>query len=57
MMASTFLHRTHVMRAHSIAATPDDVRTVVRFSAQIGLTRAWRRTGVLNETYARPIFA
>ena len=47
-------------RALSAGATPDDVRTVVRFSAQIGLTRAWRRTGVLNapllETYAGSVF-
>ncbi|MEV8632922.1 carboxymuconolactone decarboxylase family protein [Streptosporangium sp. NPDC051023] len=40
--------RTHVTRAIGTGATPDEVRAVVRFSAQFGMTKAWRGLWVLN---------
>jgi alkylhydroperoxidase/carboxymuconolactone decarboxylase family protein YurZ len=43
--------RVHVTRALSAGATPDDVRAVVRFSAQFGMTKAWRGLRVLNSLF------
>ncbi len=41
----------HVTRALSAGATPDEVRAVVRFSAQFGMTKAWRGLRVLNALF------
>jgi Uncharacterized homolog of gamma-carboxymuconolactone decarboxylase subunit len=53
--------RIHTMRALSAGATPEDVRAVVRFTAQFGMTKAWRGLRALNallaENYAGSIFA
>ncbi|RJL35565.1 carboxymuconolactone decarboxylase family protein [Bailinhaonella thermotolerans] len=43
--------RAHVTRALGGGATPDDVRAVVRFSAQFGMTKAWRALRVLNALF------
>ena len=37
--------RVHVTRALGTGATPEDVRAVVRFSAQFGMTKAARPPG------------
>jgi alkylhydroperoxidase/carboxymuconolactone decarboxylase family protein YurZ len=53
--------RIHVMRALGAGATTDDVRAVVRFAAQFGMTKAWRGLRALNallaENYAGSIFS
>jgi alkylhydroperoxidase/carboxymuconolactone decarboxylase family protein YurZ len=53
--------RVHVTRALGAGATPEDVRAVVRFSAQFGMTKAWRGLRALNElltaAYAGPVYA
>lgn len=38
----------HVSRALRAGATPEEVRAVVRFSAQFGMTKAWRALRVLD---------
>lgn len=38
----------HVSRALRAGATPNEVRAVVRFAAQFGLTKAWRAMRTLN---------
>ncbi|GII58107.1 carboxymuconolactone decarboxylase [Planotetraspora thailandica] len=43
--------RLHVTRALGAGATPDDVRAVVRFSAQFGMTKAWRGLRVLDALF------
>jgi alkylhydroperoxidase/carboxymuconolactone decarboxylase family protein YurZ len=43
--------RAHVTRALGAGATPDDVRAVVRFSAQFGMTKAWRGLRALNALF------
>lgn len=43
--------RAHVTRALGAGATPDEVRAVVRFSAQFGMTKAWRGLRVLNALF------
>lgn len=43
--------RVHVTRALGAGATPDEVRAVVRFSAQFGMTKAWRGLRVLNALF------
>jgi alkylhydroperoxidase/carboxymuconolactone decarboxylase family protein YurZ len=40
--------RVHVTRAIAAGATPDDVRAVIRFSAQFGMTKAWRGLRALD---------
>jgi alkylhydroperoxidase/carboxymuconolactone decarboxylase family protein YurZ len=40
--------RIHVTRAIGAGATPDEVRAVVRFTAQFGMTKAWRGLRALN---------
>jgi alkylhydroperoxidase/carboxymuconolactone decarboxylase family protein YurZ len=53
--------RIHVTRAISAGATPEDVRAVVRFTAQFGMTKAWRGLRALNallaENYSGSVFA
>ncbi|HEY0541791.1 MAG TPA: carboxymuconolactone decarboxylase family protein [Actinoallomurus sp.] len=53
--------RVHVTRALSAGATPGDVRAVVRFAAQFGMTKAWRGMRALNTLlaaeYAGSVFA
>ncbi|MBE1582919.1 carboxymuconolactone decarboxylase family protein [Nonomuraea angiospora] len=51
--------RVHVTRALKAGATPEEVRAVVRFSAQFGLTKAWRGMRALNDlfTEAGTVFA
>ena len=51
--------RVHVTRALSAGATPEEVRAVVRFSAQFGMTKAWSGLRALNAlfTEAGTIFA
>ncbi|GLY39395.1 carboxymuconolactone decarboxylase [Amycolatopsis sp. NBRC 101858] len=41
--------RIHVGRALRGGAAPEDVRAALRFTAQFGVTRAWRAWEVLNE--------
>ncbi|GAB3984399.1 carboxymuconolactone decarboxylase family protein [Actinoallomurus acanthiterrae] len=43
--------RTHVTRALSTGATPDEVRAVVRFSARFGMTKAWHALRALNALF------
>ncbi|MET8155021.1 carboxymuconolactone decarboxylase family protein [Sphaerisporangium sp. NPDC005289] len=43
--------RVHVTRALASGATPEDVRAVVRFSAQFGMTKTWRALRVLNALF------
>lgn len=43
--------RVHVTRALGTGATPDEVRAVVRFTAQFGMTKAWRGLRVLNALF------
>jgi alkylhydroperoxidase/carboxymuconolactone decarboxylase family protein YurZ len=43
--------RVHVTRALSTGATPEEVRAVVRFSAQFGMTKAWRGLRTLNALF------
>jgi alkylhydroperoxidase/carboxymuconolactone decarboxylase family protein YurZ len=43
--------RAHVTRAIGAGATLDEVRAVVRFSAQFGMTKAWRGLRVLNALF------
>jgi alkylhydroperoxidase/carboxymuconolactone decarboxylase family protein YurZ len=43
--------RVHVTRALGTGATPDEVRAVVRFSAQFGMTKAWRGLRTLNALF------
>jgi alkylhydroperoxidase/carboxymuconolactone decarboxylase family protein YurZ len=40
--------RAHVTRALGAGATPEEARAVVRFSAQFGMTKAWRAMHVLD---------
>ncbi|GAA4576837.1 carboxymuconolactone decarboxylase family protein [Planotetraspora kaengkrachanensis] len=40
--------RAHVTRALGAGATPEEVRAVVRFSAQFGMTKAWRAMHMLD---------
>lgn len=40
--------RAHVTRAFGAGATAEEVRAVVRFSAQFGMTKAWRGLRALN---------
>ncbi|MER6574366.1 carboxymuconolactone decarboxylase family protein [Nonomuraea sp. NPDC001023] len=40
--------RAHLTRALGAGATPEEARAVVRFSAQFGMTKAWRAMHVLN---------
>ncbi|WP_327102690.1 carboxymuconolactone decarboxylase family protein [Nonomuraea glycinis] len=40
--------RAHTMRALGSGATPEEARAVVRFSAQFGMTKAWRAMHVLD---------
>jgi alkylhydroperoxidase/carboxymuconolactone decarboxylase family protein YurZ len=40
--------RIHIGRALGAGASPDDVRAVLRFNAQFGMTRAWRAWKALN---------
>ncbi|TCO55901.1 carboxymuconolactone decarboxylase family protein [Actinocrispum wychmicini] len=40
--------RAHVGRALSGGASPEDVRAVLRFNAQFGVTKAWRAWKALN---------
>jgi alkylhydroperoxidase/carboxymuconolactone decarboxylase family protein YurZ len=53
--------RVHVTRALGSGATPEDVRAVVRFSAQFGMTKAWRGLRALDElltgAYAGSVYA
>jgi alkylhydroperoxidase/carboxymuconolactone decarboxylase family protein YurZ len=53
--------RVHVTRALGAGATPEDVRAVVRFSAQFGMTKAWRGLRALDElltgAYAASVYA
>ncbi|MFI9841975.1 carboxymuconolactone decarboxylase family protein [Nonomuraea sp. NPDC051941] len=51
--------RVHVTRALKAGATPEEARAVVRFSAQFGLTKAWRGMRALNAlfTEAGTVFA
>ncbi|MGW6500658.1 carboxymuconolactone decarboxylase family protein [Nonomuraea angiospora] len=51
--------RVHVTRALKAGATPEEARAVVRFSAQFGLTKAWRGMRALNDlfTEAGTVFA
>jgi len=53
--------RVHVTRALGAGATPQDVRAVVRFSAQFGMTKAWRGLRALDElltgAYASSVYA
>ena len=53
--------RVHVTRALGAGATPEDVRAVVRFGAQFGMTKAWRGLRALNElltgAYAGSVYA
>ncbi|WP_433182680.1 carboxymuconolactone decarboxylase family protein [Actinoallomurus sp. CA-150999] len=43
--------RTHVTRALSAGATPDEARAVVRFSARFGMTKAWSGLRALNALF------
>ncbi|MGW4638613.1 carboxymuconolactone decarboxylase family protein [Sphaerisporangium sp. NPDC004334] len=43
--------RVHVARAIASGATPEEVRAVVRFSAQFGMTKTWRALRVLNALF------
>jgi alkylhydroperoxidase/carboxymuconolactone decarboxylase family protein YurZ len=43
--------RVHVTRALNTGATPEEVRAVVRFSAQFGMTKAWRGLRTLNALF------
>lgn len=43
--------RVHVTRALAAGATPEEVRAVVRFSAQFGMTKAWRGLRRLNALF------
>jgi alkylhydroperoxidase/carboxymuconolactone decarboxylase family protein YurZ len=45
--------RVHVGRALSAGAGPEDVRAVVRFSAQFGMTKAWRGLRALSALLAQ----
>jgi alkylhydroperoxidase/carboxymuconolactone decarboxylase family protein YurZ len=45
----------HVRRAISGGATPDDVRAVLTFGAQFGVTRPWRALRVLNAMFAEAV--
>jgi alkylhydroperoxidase/carboxymuconolactone decarboxylase family protein YurZ len=51
--------RIHVRRAVRAGATPAELRAVLRFGAQFGVTRPWRALRVLDtlfaETYAEPV--
>ncbi|MEV4019838.1 carboxymuconolactone decarboxylase family protein [Nonomuraea angiospora] len=51
--------RVHVTRALKAGATPEEARAVVRFSAQFGMTKAWRGMRALNAlfTEAGTVFA
>lgn len=40
--------RAHLTRALGAGATPEEARAVVRFSAQFGMTKAWRAMHVLD---------
>jgi alkylhydroperoxidase/carboxymuconolactone decarboxylase family protein YurZ len=40
--------RTHIGRALGAGATPDDVRAVLRFNSQFGMTRAWQAWKALH---------
>ncbi|MGW3342602.1 carboxymuconolactone decarboxylase family protein [Nonomuraea rubra] len=40
--------RAHLTRALAAGATPEEARAVVRFSAQFGMTKAWRAMHVLD---------
>jgi alkylhydroperoxidase/carboxymuconolactone decarboxylase family protein YurZ len=44
--------RVHATRALSAGATPDDLRAVLRFTAQFGMTKAWRGLRALNALLA-----
>jgi alkylhydroperoxidase/carboxymuconolactone decarboxylase family protein YurZ len=44
--------RVHATRALSAGATPDDLRAVLRFAAQFGMTKAWRGLRALNALLA-----
>ncbi|GAA3812418.1 hypothetical protein GCM10022226_36380 [Sphaerisporangium flaviroseum] len=43
--------RVHVTRAIAAGATPEEVRAVVLFSAQFGMTKTWRALRVLNALF------
>lgn len=43
--------RVHVTRALGAGATPEEVRAVVRFSAQFGMTKAWSGLRALNALF------
>ncbi|MFG1709824.1 carboxymuconolactone decarboxylase family protein [Nonomuraea sp. M3C6] len=43
--------QVHVARALRAGATPEEVRAVVRFSAQFGMTKAWRGLRALNALF------
>jgi alkylhydroperoxidase/carboxymuconolactone decarboxylase family protein YurZ len=53
--------RVHATRALSAGATPDDLRAVLRFTAQFGMTKAWRGLRALNallaEEFTGSVFA
>ncbi|MFF0306272.1 carboxymuconolactone decarboxylase family protein [Streptosporangium sp. NPDC004379] len=44
----------HVTRALGAGATPEEARAVVRFSAQFGMTKAWRAMHVLDALLTEP---
>ncbi|MGW0802318.1 hypothetical protein [Nonomuraea sp. NPDC002799] len=44
--------RAHLTRALGAGATPEEARGVVRFSAQFGMTKAWRAMHVLDALLA-----
>ncbi|MFC4587616.1 carboxymuconolactone decarboxylase family protein [Sphaerisporangium corydalis] len=46
--------RIHVTRALGAGATPGDVRAVVRFAAQFGMTKAWRGLRALDALLTEP---
>ncbi|MDX6314653.1 MAG: hypothetical protein QOF84_2182 [Streptomyces sp.] len=44
--------RVHATRALGAGATPEDLRAVLRFTAQFGMTKAWRGLRALNALLA-----